>query len=458
MTLLKKFRIAFLAALFALPVVPQLVLAQDDDEGRAPPEARTSGTLSQQVMRAISSIQELMNPEDDEDEPDLVRAKEELDELRERRWERMNDFEKSTLLNFYTNYYLAQEDYENALLTFEEMLTIEELREDTRLRTLRSLGQLYMAEERWQDAIGAYTRWRELSAEEDVIVYRGLSYSYYQQEMFEEALPYWLDYMNLSLVEGEALERDDYAYLNGLYFTLEDFDSALDLTKTMVVKWDDPRDWMNLSAVYASLDMDDRRVQSLNLAYLKGFLEDENRYLNLGQSLAGRDIPYTGAELIREGMDLGIVEEDEDNLTILAQLRMISSDYEAGKEPASQVAELSDSGDGYDTLGYMHFVLWEYEEAAEAFQNAIDKGNLSDASATYLSLARALLELDDFDGARAAARQAADSGDEGDRQAAQSYLTFINNTEQRYNVINERKQNSIEFYETYPALVEGYGF
>ncbi|MEX2468286.1 MAG: hypothetical protein WD396_00885 [Pseudohongiellaceae bacterium] len=458
MTAAKRIKIALLAALLAAPLLPVGVYAQDDDGQRAPPEARTSGTLSDQVMRAISSIQELMNPEDEGDEPDMARAKEELDELRERRFDRMNDFEKSTLLSFYTNYYLSLEDYENALLIFEEILTIEDLREDTRMRTLRSLGQLYMAEERWQDAIGAYDRWRALSPEEDIVVYRGLSYSYYQQEMFAEALPYWLDYMNLSISNGEELGRDDYAYLNGIYFTMEDFDSALELTKTMIVKFDNRSDWMNLSAVYASLDMEERRVQSLNLAYLKGYIDDENRYLNLSQSMAGREIPWSGAELIQEGLDEGFVEEDEDNLTTLAQMRMIASDYRAGLEPARAVAEISDSGDGFDTLGYLHYVLWEYEEAAEAFQSAIDKGGLSDPSATYLSLARALLELNDFEGARAAARQAADSGDENDRRAADNYLTFINGTEQRHNIIQERKQNSIEFFEPYPALVEGYGF
>ena len=67
---------------------------------------------------------------------------------------------------------------------------------------------------------------------------------------------------------------------------------------------------------------------------------------------------------------------------------------------ALQVAEMSDSGDGWDTVGYIHYVSNDYEEAAEAFQKAIDKGNLSNRSDTLLFLARALLELDDFEGAR----------------------------------------------------------
>ena len=94
-----------------------------------------------------------------------------------------------------------------------------------------------------------------------------------------------------------------------------------------------------------------------------------------------------------------------------------------------------------------------YEESADAFRAAIDKGNLSNRSDTLIFLARALIELDDFDGARSAARQAADAGDDDDRQSANQYLTFIQSTEQRYNIIEQRKQEAIDFYEPYPSLL-----
>ncbi len=424
-----------------------------EDEQRAPPEARTSGTLSQQVMRAITEIQELMSPEDPEDEPNFAEAKIQLDELRERRYDRMNDFEKSTLLSFYTNYYLGIEDYLGAIGIFEETLTIVELRTDVRLRTLRSLGQLYAAEENWAKSIENYQAWREISEVEDVVVFKGLSYAYYQQELYEEAKPYWLDYMNLSLVEGTELDRDDYAYLNGIYFVLEDFENALDLTKTMIVKFNDETDWLNLNAVYASLDMEDRRVQSLNLAYLNGVIDDEARYLNLGQSLAGMDIPLTGSKIIEEGLEESIIEVNEDNLQIASQMFLIASDYSNALPRALELAEISDSGDAWDSVGYIHYVMANYEESADAFRAAIDKSDLSNRSDTLIFLARALLELDDFDGARSAARQAADSGDEDDRRSANQYLTFIQSTEQRYNIIAQRKQEAIDFYEPYPSLL-----
>ena len=424
------------------------------EEQRAPPEARTAGTLGPQVMRAVSEISEMMTPEDPDDPVDLAGAKIALDELRERRWDRMNDFEKSTLLNFYTNYYLAMEDFAGALRTFEELLTIEDLREDTRRRTLRSLGQLYLAEENWTKAIESYEAWREMSLEEDIIVFRGLSYAHYQLDEMLQARDYWLDYMNLSLIEGEELGRDDYAYLNGVYFTLETFDEALELTKTMIMKFDDPTDWQNLSAIYASLDREDERVQSLNLTYLRGLLDDDTRFLNLGQSLAGMEIPLSGRKILDDGVAQGFIPEDLENSTTMAQMSMLGAEYEEALAPALTAAELDDTGNSHDTLGYLYYVLNQYEEAAEAFRTALDKGGLEDRADTLLFLARALVELDEFEAALEATADSAEAGGEQERNAASNYRDFIESVQQLHNVLAERRADAIDFYESYPSLID----
>lgn len=451
MRLLNKLKLGFLVAVLGVAMLPlQFLIA--GEEQRAPPTARTSGTLGPAVMRAISEIQEMMQPEDEADEPDLDGAKIALDELRERRFERMNDFEKSTLLNFYTNYYLSIEDYPGAIGIFQDMLQIETLRADIRLRTHRSLGQLYASEENWQGSIDNYEMWRELSETEDEIVYRGLSYAHYQLENFEEAKPFWIARMELLLAEGEALEREDYSYLNGLYFTLEDFESALELTKTMIVLFDNKTDWQNLSAIYSGLEADARGVQALNLYYLKGLMDDDSRYINLAQSLAGLDIPHSGAEILEEGMEKEIVVSDEENLTRLTQMYLMASEYDRALEPAIAAAEADETGDAYDTLGYIHYVLHDYEAAAEAFQAALDKGGLSDRSDTLMFLARAQLELLNFDEAAEAATDAADAGDERASSSARDFLRAIEGRRTYINTIASRKADAIDFYQPYPPI------
>lgn len=451
MRILNKLKLGFLAALLSFSMLP-LTYVNAGEEQRAPPEARTSGTLGPAVMRAISEIQEMMQPEDEEDEPDLAGAKVALDELYERRYERMNDFEKSTTLNFYTNYYLNLEDYPGAIDIFQQMLEIETLRADIRLRTHRSLGQLYASEENWQGSIENYEQWRDLSEEEDEVVFRGLSYAHYQLEDFEQAKPYWIDRMNLLLDAGETLERDDYSYLNGLYFTLEDFESALELTKTMIVLFDNKTDWQNLSAIYSGLEADARGVQALNLYYLKGLMDDDTRYINLAQSLAGIDIPYTGGKILAEGLEKEIIESNEENLTRLTQMHLMASEYENALEPAIAAAEADETGNAYDTLGYIHYVLHDYEAAAEAFQAAIDKGDLNDRSDTLMFLSRAFLELRDFDAAEEAATDAADAGDERASSSARDFIRAIEGRRTFYNTIAGRKEDAIDFYQPYPPL------
>jgi tetratricopeptide (TPR) repeat protein len=119
-----------------------------------------------------------------------------------------------------------------------------------------------------------------------------------------------------------------------------------------------------------------------------------------------------------------------------------------------RVADLSDSGDGYDTYGYIQYVLTNYREAADAFQMAIDKGELSNRADTLLFLSRSLIELEDFEGSLDAAKQSADAGDESEQRSANDYIRFIESTRDRFNIIAERREDAIDFYEPYPSLLD----
>lgn len=215
---------------------------------------QTEGTLSAAFMRRISQVQELMEPSDG-GERDLEAAKEQLDALAERRLARMNDFEKATLYNFYTNYYLAKEDYQGATRAFEDILAVSTLRSDIRLRSLRSLGQLHSALENWSDSISYYEQWQSASSRvDDTVVLQGLSYAHYQLENYDAALQQWTDYMAVKLESGEELTRENYAYLNGLHFSLGNWEQALEITEEMIRLFNTQTDRDNLEAIQRKLE------------------------------------------------------------------------------------------------------------------------------------------------------------------------------------------------------------
>jgi TonB family protein len=270
------------AAVPALPTVPSTpasgpsapaearylaVQSSDQEEPSEPLPPKTALTLSDEMVRLLNEIQSLMlNESEDpaENSEKLAQAKQLLDELTITRFDSLNDFEKASALNFLTNYYLTQEDYPNAAATFERIIEIDELRADIRLRAFRSLGQLTAALEQWQNSIDYYTTWRELAAAEDQLVFRGLSYAHYQLEQLTPAIGHWESYMALMRAQDMPLSRDDFAYLNGMYFTVEDLDKALEITKEMILNFNDSRDWNNLKSIFAMMDAKEDADQAGN--------------------------------------------------------------------------------------------------------------------------------------------------------------------------------------------------
>lgn len=441
-------RSAIVAAMMATTLTAGEVIlstpayAQEEDDGpREPPATRRSDTLSERVYRVIAEIQEMLSPTEEGVEPDLAGAKEELDDLNER-YDSLNDFEKSTLLNFYTNYYLAVEDIQSALDTFERILAIEDLRVDSRLRALQSSGQLYAAEERFEEAIGRLNAWRELSDSESATVFQILALAHYNLQEFDVAIPHLLSYMDMLRTEGREIPKNIYGLLNVMYIEQENYEAALEVTKTMVALFDEASDWRNLAAIYGYLDSEPKRIQSLELAYHKGYLENEGEFLNLAQSLAGVDAPYRGLQILEDGMEKGIVETNGDNLRRLTQMYIMSSEFEAAVGPAEQLVEVVDDAEAWDYLGYIYLMNRDYESAADAMQNALDRGGLENEGEVQLSLARALVELDRFDEALAAAQAAVRSN----VNSASQYVTFVETAKRRHEALQSQKEQALEFY------------
>lgn len=131
---------------------------------------------------------------------------------------------------------------------------MEIIRPDIHQRILRVLGQLYAALENWDASISYYEQWQTESDQTDHVSLHGLSNAHYQLEQFSYALNHWLAYMDLPREDGVEFTRENYSYLNGLYFTLEQWDDSLETTKEMILLYNTPKDWENLRAIYKKLD------------------------------------------------------------------------------------------------------------------------------------------------------------------------------------------------------------
>ena len=92
------------------------------------------------------------------------------------------------------------------------------------------------------------------------------------------------------------------------------------------------------------------------------------------------------------------------------------------------------------------------EDSTEAFNNALEKGELSDRNDTLLFLARSELALQNFDSALEAANEAGESTDERVIKSARDFARLIEGRRSFYTTIAQRKADAIDFYRGYPPL------
>ena len=104
-------------------------------------------------------------------------------------------------------------------------------------------------------------------------------------------------------------------------------------------------------------------------------------------------------------------------------------------EPLSAAAEMAEDGNLYMRLANVYLQLDDYEAAAAAIENAIDKGGLRRPDQSRLLQGQAYLSLEKFDDARASFREAAK--DDRSETMARNMLRYVNNEEKRIKEIRE---------------------
>ena len=426
------------AGLFALlPVLVSLATsdsfllsaatAAEEEEGRrAPPEARSSQTLSRPVYERLEEIMELRDAEDFAG-ANAVMA--ELQDLYDRG--RMNDAETLRLWQFYANFAALAENYEEAITP------------ENRESTLLLLGQLKFAVEDYNGSIESFLAYLDFALEPDINVYTRITMAHYTMEQYAEALPYILEYMDLMRAQGKGSEitKNIYGLVRSLYALLEDLPGALQITREMIVLYRDADDWRYLANVLGALERFEEQGRVIYAINEFGYVDSEGQIMNLSAQFFNNEFFWGSAKVLEEALEKEILEPDIDTWTRIAQSYQLAREDELAIAPTTAAAELSEDGEMYSRLSSIYINLGRFEDAVDALDLAFTKGDLNRPDQAYLRQARAFLELERHDEGIAAVRLAA--RDERSEDAAQTWLRYLENEKTLY----ETKQRQRQLYQ-----------
>jgi len=367
----RPFRAALALAMGLALVLPLGAVAQqrekkrDREEKKAAEEREKEGrqyTISdQRTGKRLHEAHEFLKVDD------FAKALEVLDGFE---MEDLNPYEKAVVYQFRAHAYASQDKYEEASAALKLCLDQQALPPAAQLQARFNLAQMYMMLEHFEEAVREFELWFAETETPSPSGYFMLAMAYYQAGNPEGAL----EPAEKAVALSDEPREPWLQLLVALYLSKERWADARPLVEQLVTRFPKKSYWVQLAAVYFSLEEDERSFAVQQLAEAQGLLTTDRELRRLAQMYLYNDLPYRAAGILETSLQEGKVEGDRDAWQILGNSWLAAREFERAIEPLRKAAELSDDGEAWLRIGQVHVQREEWDQAVEAVQHALAKG------------------------------------------------------------------------------------
>jgi len=363
------FLVMILVSFLSVTIMAADAVAQNADSSEEGKKTRRTPTLDERTYKQFSNIQEMM------EEKNIVEAREALLKIASRR--NSNFYVKATVYNMLALLAYNEEDYDGAIEYYEKIIAQpEEIPESLEQSTLYSLGQLHYVQGDHEQAIEYLTRWFDLVPPQGPRPYVFLAQAYYQVKQYDNAIVAIHSAMDAARSQDLPIREQWWLLLRSMYYEREEFDEVIRILRILIRDFPKKEYWIQLSGFYAQEGKDLQQIQSIDAAYIGGYLDRESEFLNLAGLLMQNDFPYRAARILAEAMEEGHVESNGDNLEMLAQAWQLAHESEKAIEALQEAAKTSKKGEIYTRLAQIYFATDRFNECFDASRSAMEVGNL----------------------------------------------------------------------------------
>lgn len=391
-------------------------------EGEQEQKTRRTEAMSEKVHRRFSKAQEALELED------YVTAEAMLQEITELRG--LTPYERAQTNNFYGFIHIEKEDFPSAIRSFLGVIEIggpDVIPAGLYHQTIRTLSQLYMQVENYPEAIRFARSWIESQESPVPKDYMLLAMAYFQMEDWRNALDSVLLAIERARQTGMEVEENWWRYLLAAHWELEEFDEALEISKTLLTNWPKKQYWMQVQGLYSIVEDEARQFAAFWSCYDQGLLDRSNELVTMAQLFMLAEVPYNAAVVLQDGLDGGEIEATAVNYRLLAQAWQMAQEDRKALDPLRKAAEseedVEDKGELYMRLAETYNALSDYDDCASAAGQAIQAGELKSEGRTYMLLGQCLFEQEKFDEASDAFTRAARDSDT--RRTATQWQNYL---------------------------------
>lgn len=406
-------------------------LAQAADER----ETRRVPAMRERTYKVLSEAQLLIDPESivveegqekPQVQPNPQAAIKMLNDLLNSRG--MNSYEIAQAWNTLAFAYYTIDDVPNTIKAYENILN-ETITLALELSSLRALFQLYYSQENYSESLKYISRWQALNVTPDPDVTYIKATIYYQLEDYKKALEEAL-LVEKIVVEQNRTMKESWWYLQVvLYNELKDYPKVISVLEKLIVHFPKKQYWMHLAGMYAETEQDEKALSTYYAIYTQGLFDKETEIVMLSQRLLNAEVPFEAAKILEKGMKDGIVEENEKNIRLLATCYTMAQDTGKAIDAWRDATRYVDEGEIHYRLAQALSQEDRHKEAVEAYRAAIRKGGLNDLADVNFWLGISLMQLEEWDDASSAFREAAK--DKSKEKSARQYIQYISGEKRR---------------------------
>ena len=422
----RKFVVLMAGLLLATWVPTGAVLAQEG-EGEQEQETKKVGGISAKTYEKFAKAQEFMEAEDFQN---TLRV---LNEIRDQKT--LRPAEAIQLYRFYGVVYFEMERYQDSINAFETLLRQEEVEPRDRVETLYTLAQLHFTIEDWQGAINIMNDWLKevTNPPPDPLIL--LASAYYQVEQYDQMVPLIERAMTIARERDNEIKESWWLLLRVAYYEQGNIQKVTEILEILVVNWPKKEYWTMLSGMYGELNQEKRQLAAYESAYDQNLLDKSAELVTLAQLLMQAEAGYKAARVLEKGFEAGLVDENEQNWRLLSQAWQMAAEFEKAIPPLKQAAKVSNDGELDVRLANSYLNLNRYEECSQSAQSGLNKGGLKRPELAHELLGMCQFELENYEDAKKAFRQAARA--EKVQKRARNWIKFIESEQERIRQLND---------------------
>jgi tetratricopeptide (TPR) repeat protein len=348
----------------------------------------------------------------------------------------LNPSELGQIHNMLAYTHFQQERYNDAIRHYEEIAALgENVARGLEVQTLYSLAQLYMLTERYQRALDYLNMWmqREPEAGPEPYVFRGQLN--YQLQNFPNAIRDIEHGIELARNRGTQVRENWWQLLMFLNFEQDNMPRVVEILEILVRDFPKRDYWIQLAGMYGQMGQEARQVQAMESAHSGDFFERESDYVSYAGLLAQAGVPYRAARALAEGMERGIVEQNERHLRSLAQYWHMAQEVEQAIPVYERSARLAPDGRTFAQLATLYLDRNDLGRCVTASDQALERGDLRSRANVFMVRSMCQFEDDRLSDARSGfqecARVARQENDQSMLRVCQQWVTHVERESQR---------------------------